>query len=170
VDIDFYNEIRALIILVSLPNIWEAMRMAVSNSARKSKLKFEDIQDLILSEDVPKRDSSESSCFGVALKLKTRGRGRGWNSGQGRSRSRKSRSEFGSGNQPECWNCGKTDHFKKNCKEPMKKTRNNSANVVTKEVHDALIISFNSPSVWRLTSPGYGNGDVLICKNASFLT
>jgi len=77
VDIDFYNEIRALIILVSLPNIWEAMRMAVSNSARKSKLKFEDIQDLILSEDVPKRDSSESSCFGVALNLETRGKGYG---------------------------------------------------------------------------------------------
>ena len=43
VEIDFDNEIRALIILASLPNSWEAMRMAASNSAGKSKLKYDDI-------------------------------------------------------------------------------------------------------------------------------
>ena len=35
VEIDFDDEIRALIVLASLPNSWEAMRMAVSNSTRK---------------------------------------------------------------------------------------------------------------------------------------
>ena len=47
VEIDFDDEIRALIVLASLPNSWEAMRMAVSNLAGKSKLKYDDIQDLI---------------------------------------------------------------------------------------------------------------------------
>ena len=47
VEIDFDDEIRALIVLASLPNSWEAMRMVVSNSAGKSKLKYDDIQDLI---------------------------------------------------------------------------------------------------------------------------
>ena len=32
VEIDFNDEIRALIVLASLPNNWVAMRMAVSNS------------------------------------------------------------------------------------------------------------------------------------------
>ena len=41
--IDFYDEIRALIVLVSLPNSWEAMRMVVSNSIGKEKLKYNDI-------------------------------------------------------------------------------------------------------------------------------
>jgi len=49
VEIDFDDEIRALIVLASLPNNWEAMRMVVSNYAGKSKLKYEDIRDLILS-------------------------------------------------------------------------------------------------------------------------
>ena len=41
--IDFYDEIRALIVLASLPNSWEAMRMVVSNSIGKEKLKYNDI-------------------------------------------------------------------------------------------------------------------------------
>ena len=51
VEIDFDDEIRAVIVLASLPNSWEAMRMVVSNSAGKSKLKYDDIRDLILSEE-----------------------------------------------------------------------------------------------------------------------
>ena len=43
VEIDFDDEIRALIFLASLLNSWEAMRMAVSNSVGKSKLKYDDI-------------------------------------------------------------------------------------------------------------------------------
>ena len=48
VDIDFDDEICALIILASFPNSWEAMRMEVSNSTGKRKLKYDDIRDLIL--------------------------------------------------------------------------------------------------------------------------
>ena len=48
VEIDFDDEIRALIILASLPNSWKAMRMTVSNSTGKEKLKYNDIRDLIL--------------------------------------------------------------------------------------------------------------------------
>ena len=43
VEIDFNNKINALIILASLPNNWEAMRMTVSNSTGKKKLKYNDI-------------------------------------------------------------------------------------------------------------------------------
>ena len=57
VKIDFDDEIRALIVLASLPNSWEALRMVVSNSAGKSKLKYDDIRDLILSKEVRRRDA-----------------------------------------------------------------------------------------------------------------
>ena len=43
IEIDFDDEIRALIVLASLPNSWEAMRMTVSNSIGKEKLKYNDI-------------------------------------------------------------------------------------------------------------------------------
>ena len=52
VEIDFDDEIRALIVLASLPNSWEAMRMAVSNSTGKEKLKYNDIRDFILAEEI----------------------------------------------------------------------------------------------------------------------
>ena len=47
-EIEIDDKIRALIVLVFfLPNSWEAIRMAMSNSAGKSKLKYNDIRDLI---------------------------------------------------------------------------------------------------------------------------
>ncbi|RVW78245.1 Retrovirus-related Pol polyprotein from transposon TNT 1-94 [Vitis vinifera] len=74
VEIDFDDEIRALIILASLPNSWEAMRMAVSNSTGKEKLKYNDIRDLILVEEIRRRDASETSGSSYALNLETRDR------------------------------------------------------------------------------------------------
>ena len=56
-EIDFDDEIYVLIDLTSLPNSWEAMRMVVSNSTGKSKLKYDNIRDLILSEEVRRRDA-----------------------------------------------------------------------------------------------------------------
>ena len=52
VEIDFDNEIRALVVLTSLPNSWKAIRMAVSNSTGKEKLKYNDIRDLILAKKI----------------------------------------------------------------------------------------------------------------------
>ena len=73
-EIDFDDEIRALIILASLPNSCEAMRMTISNSIGKEKLKYNDIRDLILAEEIRRRDASETSRSGSTLNLETRGR------------------------------------------------------------------------------------------------
>ena len=75
VEIDFDDEIRALIVLASLPNNWEAMRMAISNSTGKEKLKYNDIRDLILAEEIHKKDVGKSLGSGSALNLETKGRG-----------------------------------------------------------------------------------------------
>ena len=88
VEIDFDDEIHALIILASLPNSWEAMRMTVSNSTRKEKLKYNDIRDLILAKEIRKRNVGETLGFGFALNLETRGKGNDRNSNRGRSKSR----------------------------------------------------------------------------------
>ncbi|RVW71155.1 Retrovirus-related Pol polyprotein from transposon TNT 1-94 [Vitis vinifera] len=147
VEIDFDDEIRALIVLASLPNSWETMRMAVSNSTGKEKLKYNDIRDLILAEEIRRRDAGETSGSGSALNLETRGRGNNRNSNQGRSNSRNSnrnRSKSRSGQQVQCWNCGKTGHFKRQCKSPKKKNEDDSANAVTEEVQDALLLVVDS--------------------------
>ena len=62
--------------------------MAVSNSTGKEKLKYNDIRDLILAEEIRRKDAGESSRSGFALNLDTRGRGNDRNSNQGRSKSR----------------------------------------------------------------------------------
>uniref|UniRef100_A0A2N9EY29 CCHC-type domain-containing protein n=1 Tax=Fagus sylvatica TaxID=28930 RepID=A0A2N9EY29_FAGSY len=153
VEIEFDAEIRILIVLASLPNSWEAMRMAVSNSARKGKLKYNDIRDLILGEEVRRRDAGETSSSGSALNLETRGREKDRNYNRDRSKSRKGRSKSKPRRQLECWNCGKTGHIRKNCRELKKKNENDSANVVTEEVHDALLLSVDSPiESWVLDS------------------
>ena len=87
VEIDFDDEIRVLIVLASLPNSWEAMRMAVSNSMGKEKLKYNDIRDLVLVEKICRRDVSETSRSGSALNLETKCRDNDKNSNRGKSKS-----------------------------------------------------------------------------------
>ncbi|RVX15044.1 Retrovirus-related Pol polyprotein from transposon TNT 1-94 [Vitis vinifera] len=99
----------------------------------KGKLKYNDIRDLILAEEIRRRDAGETSGSGSALNLETRGRGNNRNSNQGRSNSRNSnrnRSKSRSGQQVQCWNCGKTE-----------------------EVQDALLLAVDSPlDDWVLDS------------------
>ncbi|XP_059438752.1 uncharacterized protein LOC132171453 [Corylus avellana] len=68
-EVDFDDEICVLIVLASLPNSWVAMRMAVRNYVGKSKLRHEDIRDLILSEEVRKTDADETPSSSSTLNL-----------------------------------------------------------------------------------------------------
>ena len=148
VEIDFNDEIHALIVLASLPNSWEAIRMAISNSTGKEKVKYNDIRDLILAEEIRRRDAGETLEFGSALNLETRGRGNDRKPNQGRSKSKNSNqniSKSRSSQQVQCRNYGKTSHFRRQCKSPKKKNEDNSANAVTKKVHDALLLAVDSP-------------------------
>ena len=64
--------------------------MVVSNSTGKKKLKYNDIRDLILAEEIRRRDASENSRSSSALNLKIRGRGNDRNSNRDKSKSRNS--------------------------------------------------------------------------------
>lgn len=154
VQIKFEDEVKALILLSSLPDSWAATVTAVSSSTRENTLKLSDIRDLILSEDVRKRDSGESSSHVSNSALNTEGRGRTTQKGQngrGRSKSRgKGQRKFQS--DVTCWNCDKRGHFSNQCKAPKKnKSHKNkkrdddeSANAATDEFDDALICSLDS--------------------------
>ncbi len=108
---------------------------------------------MILGKEVRRRDAGETSSSGSALNLETRGRGKDKNYNRGRSKSRKCRSKSKPWRQLECWNCGKTGHIRKNCIELKKKNENDSANVMTEEMHDALLLSVDNPiDSWVLDS------------------
>ena len=92
VGIEFNEEVRALILLSSLPESWNATITVVSSSTGNNKLKFDDVRDLLLSEEIQRKESGESSTSSV---LHTESRGRNSTRGKGRSRlkSRRSRSK-----------------------------------------------------------------------------
>ena len=132
------------------------MRMGVSNSTGKEKLKYNDIRDLVLVEKICRRDASETSRSGSALNLETKCRDNDKNSNRGKSKSKNSnrkRSKSRSSQQVQCCNCGKASHIKRHCKSPKKKNDDDSANAVTDEVQNALLLAVNSPlDDWVLDS------------------
>ncbi|RVW83913.1 Retrovirus-related Pol polyprotein from transposon TNT 1-94 [Vitis vinifera] len=116
---------------------WEAMRMTVSNSTGKEKLKYNDIRDLILAEEIRRRDAGETSGSGSALNLETRGR----------------EANLDQANKYNAGIVGKQVTLKGNAKSPKKKNEDDSANAVTEEVQDALLLAVDSPlDDWVLDS------------------
>lgn len=103
VKIEFDDEIRTLIILVSLSNSWETMRMTVSNSNKKMKLKYDNIWYLILIEEICIIESGDISSSGSTLNIDTWSKGHSKPKFKNNDRTKSSRS----GQQITCWRCGK---------------------------------------------------------------
>uniref|UniRef100_A0A803LV23 Retrovirus-related Pol polyprotein from transposon TNT 1-94-like beta-barrel domain-containing protein n=1 Tax=Chenopodium quinoa TaxID=63459 RepID=A0A803LV23_CHEQI len=164
VEIKFDDEVLALILLSSLPDSWNATVTAVRISSGNNKLKFDDVRDLVLSEEIRRRESGESSSSSV-LHTESRGRNlirrneRGRSNYRGQSRDRRSKSRnpnnFQNSKTVECWNYGKIGHYKNQCKgTPKGKEVKAEANVTsTGEGDDALICSLESKEEsWVLDS------------------
>ncbi|KAL5812783.1 hypothetical protein ACOSQ3_027733 [Xanthoceras sorbifolium] len=151
VEIEFDEEVRALILLSSLPDSWNATVTAVSSSSGNNKLKFDDVRDLVLSEEIRRRESGEASSSS-ALHTESRGRTSERSSYRSRSKSRRGKSRSGK-KDFSCYNCGKKGHFKRDCRAPKKDTSTQESANVTEEAGDAMILSVNSPiELWILDS------------------
>ena len=73
VKVNFDDEVRALIILCSLPESWNSLVMVVSNFVPSSNtLKFDDVVGVILSEEMRRKIIGETSSN--ALTMERRGR------------------------------------------------------------------------------------------------
>ena len=91
VGVNFDDDVRALLFLCSLPESWNGLVMAISNSVSgSSTLKFDYVVGAILSEEMRRKSFGETS--GNALSAESRGRRmeRG-KSSRYRSKSRKGR-------------------------------------------------------------------------------
>jgi hypothetical protein len=93
VKVDFDDEIRVLLILCSLPESWNDLVMDVSNYVFGSNtLKFDDVVGVILSEEMRRKRTGETS--GNVLNMENRGRQKDRGKGSGnRGNSRKGRSK-----------------------------------------------------------------------------
>ena len=56
-------------------------------------------------------------------------------------------------NLVQCWNYGKTGHFRRQCKSPKKNNEDDYANAITEEVQDTLLLAVDNPlDDWVLDS------------------
>jgi hypothetical protein len=93
VNVDFDDEVKDLLILCSLPEIWNGLVMVVSNSVSGSNtLKFDDVVGVILSEEMRWKIIGDTS--GNALNMENMGRQKDRGKGsRNRGNSRKGRSK-----------------------------------------------------------------------------
>ena len=112
------------------------MKATITNSISNGTLKFIDVRNAILAEELWRKDFSEASSSNLALNFVGRGRSSDRNKGNGnRDKSKNGRGMSRNGRTLECWNCSKTGHLKKNYRVPRKnENKNDAANVVTDEV------------------------------------
>ena len=118
-DINFEDEIKALILMSSLPESWDTVVAAVSSSRGSEKLKFDEICDVVLSESIHKREVGDSSGSALSVDRKGRSKTKGQNQ-HSRSKS-KNRGKSLNRSNVTCWNCGEKGHFRTNCTKPKKK-------------------------------------------------
>ncbi|GJS65089.1 putative RNA-directed DNA polymerase [Tanacetum coccineum] len=139
VDIKFDDEVQALLLLSSLPESWSGTVTAVSGSTGSTKLKFDNIRDLILGEDIRRKTSGEYS--NSLLSAEDKGRGRKQDRGQKHNRSRsKSKKRGQSKNRQDitCWNCNQKGHFQNQCSKPVT-SRDKEVNMAARDYDDALV-------------------------------
>jgi hypothetical protein len=164
IDVQISEEDRALLLLASLPDSYE--HFVTTLMFGKSTLKFNEVVQDIISH-VTMKKSDNNSTLGFALNVENRGRRSKKSKGRGKSRSRTGRSKSRNPRNPNnfqnqnnskivgCWNCGKTGHYKYQCKAPKKDPKNKvEANVAcTSGVDDTLICSLESKAEsWVLDS------------------
>ena len=90
VDMSFTDEIRACLILGQLPESWKGTVTAISGSAGKTKLKFDDVVSTIMTEEIRNRSNGVSTSTS-ALNVESRGRDSNRSGGRNRFKSRNGR-------------------------------------------------------------------------------
>ena len=144
----------------------------MSNSAGKSKLEYDNIRDLILSEEVRKRDvnidNAQDQAFVTENKSRGRSKGPTDRKFNGRSQSR-DRSQFKE--TRECFHCGKNGHLRRDCwhwnKEQYKGKyeKNDSEKNITVVVivEDVVVLSIEKQKCEHVTN----NDDERIVNSTS---
>ena len=115
VDLQFDDEMQALLLLSSLPENWETLVVSLSNSALNGKLTTSMVIDILFNEEARRRemgttDQSESQALvSEGSRERGRGQGRGHHRGTGRGR-RRSQSR---GRTFRCFYCDQEGHIKR---------------------------------------------------------
>ncbi|GFY82734.1 hypothetical protein Acr_02g0009740 [Actinidia rufa] len=159
VDLQFDDEMQALLLLSSLPESWETLVVSLSNSAPNGKLTTSMVMDALFNEEAWRRemgstDQSESQAL-VSEGSRERGRGqrRGHHRGTGKGRWRSQ----ARGRTVRCFYCDQEGHIKRDC--PKYKAQDQSSDTAATavmadddEIDVLLAASEDGKSDWVLDS------------------
>ncbi|GKC16355.1 retrovirus-related pol polyprotein from transposon TNT 1-94 [Tanacetum coccineum] len=111
--------------------------------SRSTKLKFDNIRDLILGEDIVRRkkDKTSEEYSNSLLSAEDKGRGTKQDRGQKHNRSRSKSKKRGQSKYRQditCWNCNQKGHFQNQCSKPVT-SRDKEVNMVARDYDDALV-------------------------------
>lgn len=104
-EIDFEDKIQALILLATLPNSWEPKRATIRNFVGSKKLKFSNIRDCILVEEVWRIDFGDAlTSFVLNVDNIGRNKNKSTKKYKRRSKSKNGRDQSRSRRAMESWN------------------------------------------------------------------
>ena len=158
VDLQFDDEMQALLLLSSLPESWETLVVSLSNSAPNGKLTTSMVMDALFNEEARRRemgstDQSESQALvSEGSRERGRGQGRGHHRGTGKGRWRSQ----ARGRTVRCFYCDQEGHIKRDC--PKYKAQDQSSDtaataVMAVDESDVLLAaSDDGKSDWILDS------------------
>jgi hypothetical protein len=113
VNITIAEEDKCITLLCSLPDSWDNLVVAIG-STTQSTLKYEDVVASLLSEEMRRKSMDGHNTDALFVRGHTQDRNPGKPSGW-RSKST-GRSKSPGKSLRKCWKCGKTGHYKKDCK------------------------------------------------------
>ncbi|GFS31932.1 hypothetical protein Acr_00g0020040 [Actinidia rufa] len=159
VDLQFDDEMQALLLLSSLPESWETLVVSLSNSAPNGKLTTSMVMDALFNEEARRRemgstDQSESQALVLeGSRERGRGQGRGHHRGTGKGRWRSQ----ARGRTVRCFYCDQEGHIKRDC--PKYKAQDQSSDTAATavmadedEIDVLLAASDDRKSDWVLDS------------------
>ena len=140
--------------LCSLSDSWDHLVMALGSTI--VTFRMDDVVSALLSEEIQRKSSNLSKeALAVHGRSNDKGKQNDNKSGKGRSKSR-GKSKAPRNSKAKCWNCDKTGHFCKDCKEPKKKKKASySSSEKSQEDGDAFIAALAahaSDEVWLIDS------------------
>ncbi|MCO5598041.1 hypothetical protein L7F22_052130 [Adiantum nelumboides] len=122
--VEFDDFVRAMFLLVTLPDSWDTFRTTVRNSAAPDGLKCANVESSLLMEEV-NRKNVEGTKFSSAMHVRGRSHSRGNYERRDKSKSH-SRSKSRPGKGVECYYCRKKGHMKKDCYKFKRDKKKNS--------------------------------------------
>ncbi|GJZ54459.1 hypothetical protein Tco_0609344 [Tanacetum coccineum] len=131
--VDHVNEFNSIL------SSWSGTVTAVSGSTGSTKIKFDNIHDLILGEDIRKKTSREYS--NSLLSVEDKGRGRNQDRGKKQNRCRlKSKKRGQSKNRQDitCWNYNQKGHFQNQCLNPVA-SKDKEVHMAVRDYDGALV-------------------------------